>query len=196
MHFLKNAGTIARNKPSSAAPRSSSLTWRKKIAPSKKNPLSNRGNYSSSILTPKENYVPKSASASSLAPPSLHATRTEKSVIQTASTDTQTTLLLEVVERLVRQQEELNFLREYLSLPQDRVCLRPPFQRYNRSPHQNQNPQTWNSGKPPGQQTNGGRNNSRGRQNSRFRTHQSQRRDQSQRPYQRQDQSRPRHDLY
>ncbi len=181
MHFLKNAGIVASNKPSSTAPRSSSPTWRKKIAPLKKNPLSNRGNYLSSILTPKENRVPKSATASSQAPPSLPATQVENSVSQTGSTDTQTTLLLKVVERLVRQQEELNFLREYPSLPRDRVRSRSPFQ---------------GTFKPPGQQTNSGRNNPRGRQNSRFRRDQSHRRDQSRRPYQRRDQSKQRHNQY
>ncbi len=196
MNFLKNAGPVARNKPSSTAPHSSSPSWRKKFAPSKKNLLLNIGNQSTSTFVPKENRALTSATAVSRAPPSLPATWAEKSVSQTDSTDTQTTLLLKVVECLDCQQEELNFLREYPSLSRDWVRSRPPFQRNNMSPRHNQNPQTWNSGKPAGQQTNGGRSHLRGRQNLCVHQDQSQRRDQSRRPFQRRDKSRPPHDQY
>ncbi len=67
MHFLKNMGPVTRNKPSLTAPRSSSPSWRKKFAPSKKNSLLNRGNQSNSTHFPKENRALTSATAISRA---------------------------------------------------------------------------------------------------------------------------------
>ncbi len=100
---------------------------------------------------------------------SIHTTGKDKPAGLTGQTDTQTAILMQVVERWDCQQEELNFLKDFPSLPQDRQRSRSPRQRsqQRRSPNSvpHNRAQTWNGGYSMGPQAQRGRNRFWGRQN-------------------------------
>ncbi len=128
LYFLKNSEAAQKNKPSKAASCLSSSTQRMKQPFVKKASQSNRSTQNVAKPTPRFNLPPKQVGTNTRPPP-IPTTGMAQSSGPTNQTDTQTALLMKVVERLERQQEELNFLKDYSSLPRDRQRSRSLRQR-------------------------------------------------------------------
>ena len=203
MHFLKNAGAVPKNKPLRPVSHQSSPTRKMKKTSVTHPPSGNRALHTATSKTVlHEPHQPNlSLPARSVSRQMPTPSTGTKPLPETQSEgSTQTALLLQVVERLDRQQEELNYLRNYPSLPQNRVRSRSPRQQTRRdlsTPRSPFHPQTWQETGHQDQQSRNGRSHQRGRQShTSQRGHSQKRRDQSRRPDHRQNRSGQRQDRY
>ncbi len=127
LYFLKNLGAALKNKPSRAASCSSSPTQRTKQSFVKKTSQTHKSAQNVARPVPNATLPLKQVSNNNRPPLNPNPiTGGNKSAGQKDQTDTQTALLMQVVQRLDRQQEELNYLKDYPSLSQNRQRSRSP----------------------------------------------------------------------